>query len=345
MLPEGVLEELARDTALRQHLVEMAWPSLSTESRLQVLQAIQGVGVWVRTPSWLTKLALDDPAPVVRYWAARHTYFKNGAPEQFEDGEERELLAASHEDKALYAKAAADDSQFVRFCTREYAMRTGGDYMGLTSASQLERLVFIRRQLPDLRHFIEWLEEAVARGVPDRELRDCAEEFFMLPWLQEDFKREPSEFRDGSWAYRCGEGMRRGWALTKKAGPGLRLILSYALPTSYGRTTMPVDELARLPDDVVETFFCRADPSEEMFAVVKLIHDDPERFPPKIREALLSPHNPRWIGREEAEERRRRSAVSRQEATLETVLDLKRQVTHLQEVVRNAANRKRGFFG
>ena len=36
MLSEIVLEELLRDTAMREYLVRKAWPSLSTESRLQI---------------------------------------------------------------------------------------------------------------------------------------------------------------------------------------------------------------------------------------------------------------------------------------------------------------------
>lgn len=40
MLSEAVLEQLLRNTPMRQYLVREAWPDLSTESRLQIIQAM-----------------------------------------------------------------------------------------------------------------------------------------------------------------------------------------------------------------------------------------------------------------------------------------------------------------
>jgi hypothetical protein len=103
---------------------------------------------------------------------------------------------------------------------------------------------------------------------------------------------------------------------------------------------------------VLGTFIYRVDPGEEIVGVLKLMHEHPERFSPEIRETLRR-HNeyedgPRWSP-EELEEHRQRQAVDRQEATLEAVLELKRQLADLheyvQEMVREAAARKRGFFG
>ena len=70
MLSEDILEELTRSSALQRDLVRLAWHSLSTESKLQLVQAIQS-GLTPSTPDWLVDLALKDAAPIVRFWAAR----------------------------------------------------------------------------------------------------------------------------------------------------------------------------------------------------------------------------------------------------------------------------------
>lgn len=52
MRSEAVPEELLRNTPMRQFLVREAWPDLSTESRLQVIQAmivepLAGISEWL----------------------------------------------------------------------------------------------------------------------------------------------------------------------------------------------------------------------------------------------------------------------------------------------------------
>jgi hypothetical protein len=332
MLPETVLEELTRATGLREHLVAMAWPNLSTESRLQVIATIEGTGVSKGTPTWLTKLALNDAAPIVRYWAARHSFFRNKGPEQYR--EEFKAFAATEEDQALYAKAEADPCDLVRYCLGKGTVLTI-NYKTLTALSQLERLAFIRHlDIPNLESFIAWLEEATSAAVPDPELAECAVEFFAHPRVVSDLKRGAADFFDGYDAHRCGEGMRKGWALTKTAGSALRNVLCYILPTSYGLGTMAVDDLAQLPDDVLETFFYRSE-SKEVDGVLKLMHDQPDRFSQKIIEKFKKwgeDDIPRRTPQEDDEERSRR-AIERQAETLERVLDVKQQLASLLEYV------------
>jgi hypothetical protein len=348
MLSEKILEQLARHTAFSRPLVEMAWPNLSTESRLNVIQSIQGDSINRGTPAWLARLALDDPAPVVRYWAARYTYFNNSGPAQLRAG--FEFLAATDEDRVLYAKAEADPCELVRQCIEQ---RDALELKDLMSAPHLRRLAFIRNlAIPSLGRFIERLEEGVASGIPDPELRECANEFFMHPRVQDDMKRQPEDFWDGFDAYQCGEGMRRGWALTKTAGPGLRLTLAYALPTSYGLGTMKADELAQLPDAVLDTFIYRTDETKEIGAVVQLMREHPDRFSPAIIEKVRT-HDRHDDGArpsaEEIDKSRKLQAVDRHEITLKAVLELQRKVSELQALMEEAAtagaNRKRGLFG
>lgn len=343
MVSESVLDELVRATALRQHLVEMAWPSLSTESKLQVIQAIQADFVSMSTPNWLLKLAIDDPEPVVRYWSARHAYFNATRPGDFDD---RLMQApASEEELELYAKASRDASIFVRCCIDSGETF---DYMHLSSLSQIERLLFTRRlTMPSILPFIEWLEDAVENGVPDSDLRDCAHEFFMHPVVRKDMGRKGADFVDGFDAHQRGKAIRKGWNLTKVAGPGLCTTLAFALPTSYGLGTMSVEEIAELSDGVLSTLIYRKGESNEIDDVIQLMNNHPERFSSQLQQRLNSDDDIRELVPDEIEEKLRMSAIKRQEATLEVALEIRQQLNQLQSQIQDTqaeASKRRGFF-
>jgi hypothetical protein len=348
MLSEKVLEELSRITPLRESLVRLAWPNLSTEAKLDIVHAIQGNGPLKDTPHWLSRLALEDPAPVVRYWASRHAYFNNSGPEQYR--EEWKSFAASDEDKALYAKVATDDSLMVRLCA------DNGDtlsYTALTDASQLKRLTFLRNlAMPSLPPFIDWLDEALLQNIADDDLRDCAEEFFMHPCVARDIARTPQDFLDGFDAYQCGAAIKRGWTLLHRAGPKLRRALSYSLPTSLGLGTIAVDDLVAMPDEVLQIFPYRAASSEEIRMVIQIMHDYPERFSARVLDAVNrfdQYDEGEQSNTGELEAQRKRQAIDQQAATLDTVLELKQQLgvlcEQVEEVARVMSTRKSGFFG
>jgi hypothetical protein len=323
MLPENVLEEFTRSTQFSVHLVRLAWPSLSAESRLQVVQAIQGMAGG--TPDWLTELALTDPHPIVRYWAARRSSL------------------AGDKGEALIAKIEADNCELVRACLRLGGFAWSGAYKRLDSASHIERLAFFRNNLdyPYLLHFVEWLERAVAAGTSDRELAECALEFFESPRVKRYFTESPV---DGHDAYSRGLGMRKGWELTKRAGLGPSIVLTRNLPTDFGLDTMEAEELAQLPDRALEHVIYRADESAEANELLAMIQKTPEKFSEEIRKTAS------FMAERLAEERARQSrSLEKEESLLETVLSLKRELSELRDELRRfaseAASRKRGLFG
>ncbi|WP_416047325.1 hypothetical protein [Cupriavidus basilensis] len=187
MLSESVLEELLRETPMREHLVREAWPDLSTESRLQISQAFD-VGWMAGVPDWLSLLALNDTAVIVRYWAARLTHFQPPRPEGVDDvlGP---LSERTEEQKQLYEMARTDSSELVRLCADCGETLT---YQTLATVSQLQRLAFLRTlSMPHLGVFFQWLDTAVRAGVPDLELRECLREFVSLPAVREDLEPTP----------------------------------------------------------------------------------------------------------------------------------------------------------
>lgn len=346
MLSEKVLEELVRRTALSEHLVTAAWPDLSTESRLQVMQAVTEANM-DSCPAWLSQLALVDGAEIVRYFGARYTSFST--PEDLKRANEGGLFFGhkpTPEDIELYERTSRDASELVRAGLNE---GNQFNFKTLTKTPQMHRLLFIRSlTLPTLEPFMEWLSEAIDAGVPDAELGECTQEFMALPRIKRELARDRMDFSDGWDAYSAGKGVELAWQVVKKAGPVVQNYLVYELPTSMGLHTCSVEELASMPERVLSSFPYRSDESKEIAAVVRLIRDHPERFPKEVVESLSrADEYGGGISAEARAKARAQAAVDRSEVMLDAVMSLKDQLTSLAERVgelQEAASRKRGFF-
>lgn len=346
MLSEKVLEELTRNTALREQLVLLAWPSLAVESKLQVLDAVTQ-DASDSTPEWLTRLAIDDEAPLVRYWAAKHTYFKRKSLGNSDAASSFQREQLSMQTLALAAKADADKCDLVRLAAS--VDRGLFACAELTVVPQTQRLLTIRHwSSPSLSQFVEWLEAAVTAGVQDRELQECACEFFAHPQTKRDLKRKSLDFNDGYDAHLSGKGMEKGWALMQKCGPALMMSLVCSLPTSYGLGTMKVETLALLPERALDFLVYSFDPSPEVIALIKLMRTNPDRFPPEVIKNLgqNDENEGPCMSDQEVEVMRRSRSVTTAHETLAVALEIKHALGRMREEQQEqAAKPKRGFFG
>lgn len=346
MLSESVLDELLRNTPMREYLVRAAWPDLSTESRLQIIQMVNDWPTsWV--PEWLSELALSDTAPIVRYWAARLTYFKGPLSENINHPVLGPLSGRTDAQKQLYEKARADSSELVWLCADCDETLS---YQTLATASQFHRLAFLRaRSMPSLGEFFEWLRTAIGAGVPDRELAECAQEFVSLPAVRQDLDRNSDDFADGGEAHYAGKTIKAGWDVARIAGPALQRQLAYALPTRMGLTTLSAAELATMPAELLTALPWRTDGSEEIAALVALIREHPDRYPESAVKSVDRADNLPVPSQDERAAARVRQMRDRPRATLEAVIQLGEKVKVLgdqvQQMRQEQSTRKRGFFG
>lgn len=349
MLSEKIVEELARNTPLSERLITEAWPDLSTESRLQIIQASVDAHLG-SAPIWLSILAVKDEAPIVRWWAARLTLFKRPPPADGGEGAQDPfafLFANTDDERQLVARAKADPSDLVQVCAD---MGDTLSYGTLSTSTQFRRLAFLRGlTMRDLGSFVQWLDMAVDADVPDQELGECAEEFFALPRVQRDLKRDPDDFRDGMDAYHAGKGIETGWRVVKKAGPILQRNLMYVMPTRMGLGRITPDELAQMPEAVLSAFPYRSDQSKEIAAVIALMREHPERFPEEAIRSLERADEYGSVSAAQMAQARAKDAVDRSQAILDTLIELHEKVAELGEQIQRlqveAASRKRGFFG
>lgn len=282
MLSEDILEELTRSSALQRDLVRLAWHSLSTESKLQLVQTMQS-GPTPSTPDWLVDLALKDAAPIVRFWAARYAYLPTSVP----DNPLIPSMAPSQEDVARWAAVQADPEPLISACAKcESSLWLPEN---LIEQPQSLRILTIRRLTsPDFAAFIDWIEKALAAGVSDEELQQCIHEFFALPGLKEELELPETE-QDLYGAYSRERALEKGWELTKLAGVRAQRTLAFALPLQVGRHgKIRTDLLASLPGPVIEALLFRAGGKDtDMLSELREgILANPENYPPEAQKAL-----------------------------------------------------------
>lgn len=114
MLTERILEELSRNTPRTPELVKLAWPSLSTESKIQIIDGLQQKVGLTYTPSWLMHICIEDDSALVRYWAARKFQFCPALDGKFLQTMSFFEFAPSTDDKELRDKAINGESELVR---------------------------------------------------------------------------------------------------------------------------------------------------------------------------------------------------------------------------------------
>ncbi len=255
-------------------------------------------------------------------------------------------IEVTEEDRLLYASAKADPSELVQVCV---AMRDTLSYRTLSTSTQFQRLAFLRSMtMPGLGSFVKWLDTAIDVGVPDRELGVCAQEFFALPRVQQELKRDPDNFEDGMAAYGAGKDIETGWRVIKKAGPILQRYLAQMMPTRMGLGRIASDELAQMPEEVLSALPWRSHDSKEIAEVIALMREHSERFPDEAIKSLNRADESGILSSEQLVHAEARSAVDRSQAILDTLLGLHEKVVELGEqiqVLQESPSRKRGFFG
>jgi hypothetical protein len=332
MLSEQVLEELARAAPLQQALVTTAWPSLGVESRLQVIHAIQRAYPHT-TPDWLMLLCTDDPAPIVRYWAARHYSFAAGVDRVFDGPLAEFSRPAPEHEKALRAKTASDECDLVRACTEEDPW---------ASVSDQVRWVFARNH--GTAHYITGLSKAFEAGMSDEVMSQCLRELLEKPAVQEEL-RFKGMYAEGDTAHYEGQIVKDGWALARKAGPRTQWLLAAFLPTNRGLARISAAELATMPAEVLQSLAWRSDKTPEITAALEIVLNKAQDYDPKVIESISRALEHTVEGDAKAD--RAKSALDRGQQTLDQVLNLQRQLAAVAEqlhTMSQSLQARKGWF-
>jgi hypothetical protein len=343
MLSESVLRELVKRTPLQRRLIEAAWPSLSTESRLAVIEAATGPGHGAVTPGYLVDLAQSDSAEIVRFWASLHAYFRR--PPQNEIAA-KIIGEITPEEAARTQRLEADPSELVR---------TAGNSGGLLSFSklvgmpQLTRLVTIRMTgSPDTHSFAEFVEKAIAAGVSSKDVRECIEEYF----AREDVYTELKELHADGWGeFRKEKGWELLWAIAAKADPliGHGIVDRAAVSGKFWH--LKQEAIEALPPNLLQSCLWRR---EDLFEKVRSnVRATPDKYGEDVvksvrqfDEMLADFGTPTA---EESEKARLENMSSRTEAVFESVQSLQDPLKELKDwaerATEDAANNRKVLEG
>ena len=295
MLPESILEELTRHSygPVQEAVVCMAWPSLTVETKLQVLDKILPVGRTNTVPPWLMNLALRDEHTVVRFWAARRMSFAYlptkeelfDPPLPFEGPAQLELTRQLQQ----------DPSEMVRSASKGLS---GVSFKRLENQPQLERLLMVRHLYrPHLFALIDWLKEIAQNGIiTDYDLRDIVDEFFRHPDVRTYLADEDSFRRlagDDMFYFKDSNAIVDGWMLAKTSTPGLQYALARNLPISRGYSSLAIEQALEMPTTILEYIIQGEEENPLVRELKKRVAAEPNRFDDSVVRALA------WIREDE----------------------------------------------
>lgn len=350
MLADSTLEQFCRESALREHIIRLAWPNLSVESKLQLIDGLNGrAGL----PSFMADIAITDAeAPIVRYWASSRLSL------QFVREVEANSLSAAigittdRERLACKERVAEDKSELIRATASRGAASTWCE--GLELAPQLERLVYIRSGHVGLfEEFVNFLERGIALGGSghenDIELAECLQEYLVSEDFIERLKRKShpdpyGEFCDG-------EALKNLWALASTAGRRLQAVIIYGAPVKLGTNKITAADILSLSPTVLKRL--TYDTREPIVEAFNYICSNPDSYPDDLLDEIRKASDDRETILDFDDdldicERRLRELPSRGTAILETVSSLRRETHKAFELISDkldAVTAKRGLFG
>jgi hypothetical protein len=282
VLSEQALMHLVQHSPLRGELLKTAWPSLSVESKLQIIDAVGGLGALggLGEPK-LEDLALVDPAPIVRYWAARSIQFRRPFPQLREDmppelaaqvAAFHKALEASPEESQKTARADTDECELVRA-----AARTAGNSLDqMVELPQLARLVTIRQHRhPNNESFARFVEAALkdGSGVSSREVLDCFSEYFSREDVWSELE-DLSETLHENWLKTTG--WRHLWNIAATAPTDVALTIARMAALKGRDWKIELEQLTALRDEVKAGVVGRhEEPAEQLR---KVLTASPEKY-------------------------------------------------------------------
>lgn len=195
MLSDDVLNELLEDSMFQEELVALTWPSISVESKLQFIHASQTDIYPPRTYSFVLDIALEDDAPIVRYWAARYYNFTPEPliPVERDSGDGyfssfMEMVDSSLEKAySRTRKASSDDCELVRvFGEQATILPRLSDISTLTGKTVIIR----NKRFGSPGHeWFHWFSSYVQVAVDNEDLSpdisSCISAFAKSQWLAE----------------------------------------------------------------------------------------------------------------------------------------------------------------
>lgn len=348
MLSGEILEELVRVSHVRDDLLLIAWPSLSVESKLQILDALQK-NTFVLIPSQVFELAGSDPNPIVRLWVCRYQQVSEvfAAEERSYDKVKNaafSLPAPSAKTLEVAKNLTTDKSPLVREIARLDVDIFKGPVEPLSNRQRLLGARYGRKG--DLVSAIEWIEGLIrTSAVADDDLCLVVSELVRSPWINEYLKTDGRN-GDGMTHFSNVKTGKKLWELAKKLPDMAHSEIGYYAPIIVEKTNIVVEVFDKLPIRTQAAVIGRQEQgSEQIAALVRL---NPNQYDKSVTEALAT--HDKYVFEMSSQEERRKSALLASNdkllSLLEMSIELEKKINDLKsETGPDVQSTRKGFFG
>jgi hypothetical protein len=327
MLSDSVFKQLTKSSPLQQRLVEVAWPNLTTESKLAIIDAASGPPKLRATPYFLIDLAQNDSAEITRYWATVSAYFERPPSNELAKRVFKDRVIEPAQTRRT-ARLDSDPSELVRAAGVSSGILSLGT--SLIEQSQLTRLVQIRKaSTPSTDSIADFVEAATKARVPDQEICECIDEYF----AREDVFSELQELHpDGYGEHSKTKGWEHLWSIAAKASFPIayRIATKGAVSGRFWRLKLELIEA--LSPDLLRHCVYR---DEEVFEELReTVRKSPDKFDPKVVKEVNrfdEMHAEFGVRSDEDREEARLLNLPRTEAVFETIRSVDGSVKQLVE--------------
>jgi len=228
MLNKFLLNQFTQASPASRVMCRRAWPSISSESKLQIIESYQSTG---DLPFWLLELALGDKAEIVRIWCMKTADIEvNGLVDKdlyiqiYGEKEYKEKLE-------IYTKTQNDSSDLVRDHVGRNYFNT---FIDFTTISQDSRLIRIRHMLGFSHHMFIKLFDEIYQKLSKEDLIECLDEII--------------ENLDKYWSLQIDiETLEEGWKLASTVNENVASRLVKILPIQANNKWIKAELMLELP--------------------------------------------------------------------------------------------------
>ena len=332
MLSGKLLKEFTKGSYIKDELIKLAWPSLDTESKLQIISNLQDDGKNRLSDNLLT-LAGNDSDAIVRFWASRYLVASNILSDVVLDHSEEAIATAR--------KLQDDESSMVRDLANLNFKFLGGPEEPLNPQQRLLSVRFF--ESGNISKMMEWARDLwKQKTIGEGDIYQIVGEILRSPYLKEEFP-EVMSLRSASNYYNVGDA-KRIWQMSSELPKQAAREIGYYAPIWVEQSNILLEVFDELPAVTqAAAVFRREDNVNE---IIEKVRETPNNYDDEVVKTIeaYDKYEFEMPSSDEIEEMRILRATDREQSLVEITIALTKQLRELREdVALLSNNQSKGF--
>jgi hypothetical protein len=342
MLSGKLLKELIERSWIRDELIELAWPSLDTVSKLQLISELQDGGN-VQLSDKLLSLAGNDSEAIVRFWASRfsvvpHILSDADRKSCKSDNDNSRLLDHSEEAIATARKLQDDEASMVRDMASLNIRFWDGPEEPLNPHQRLLAARYFGRE--SISSMMKWaLGLWKQKTISEDETSQIVGEILRSPRMKEEFLDDELS-RDGMTHFSNVANAKEIWRMSSELPKRSAREIGYYAPIRVEKSNILADIFEEIPAVTQASAASRLDGSLD--EVLERVRANPENYDDEVvkQVEIADRYASEMPSSEEIEQLRMLKATDREQALVEITMALARQLRDMREEIALLTNRQ-----